>query len=40
MQIALPATPLQSILQDGHSKPAPFANPAKSAAPAKEDSKA
>jgi hypothetical protein len=40
MQMALPITPLQSMLQAHQSKPAPFANPAKSAAPAKEDSKA
>src|SRR6202046_4389466 len=39
MQTALPVTAFQSILQDRHSKPAPFANPAKSAAPAKEGSK-
>jgi hypothetical protein len=40
MQMPLPITALQSILQDHQSKPAPFANPAKSAAPAKEGSRA
>ncbi len=40
MQMPLPITALQSILQHRHSTPAPFAYPAKSAAPAKEGSKA
>jgi hypothetical protein len=39
MQMALPIPALQSVFQSHHSKPAPFANPAKSAAPAKESSK-
>jgi hypothetical protein len=40
MQLALSITALESVLQGHQSKPAPFANPAKSAAPAKEGSKA